>query len=227
MWAEDRVAQGWRLYEARRQSHEVARCLAKETGEDLQALRRSKGHVSEEVAKEVLAEQQQRIETLKQDARAQDEKLLSLRADLSSVLDFIALLARASRAKVHPEIQPKRGRADLQQVFQAFPEYDVPVPTAPNRRTESHHSKEPPKARDSKPKPCFQSLALPTEDSEEAEWSSWDSAEWRDNHSEKPQPPGRRLHDRHVRRLNEFRTRLEERPQLLEKMVERRRSLSP
>ena len=137
--------------------------------------------------------------------------------------------ASGQGTKVHPEIQPKRGRADLQQVFQAFPEYDVPLP-ASNRRTESHHSKEATKGRDSKLKPGFDSAAaLPTEDPEEAEadWSSWDSAEWRDNHSEKPQPPGRRLHERHVRQLNEFREQLEERPKLLEKMVKRRRSRSP
>ena len=113
--------------------------------------------------------------------------------------------------------------------FQAFPEYDLPLPTAPTRRMESH-SKELTKGRDSKPKPRLESMALPTEVSEEAEadWSSWDSAEWRDNFSsDKPQPPGRRLHEWHVRRLNEFRTRMEERPQLLEKTVKRRRSRSP
>eukprot|EP00439_Symbiodinium_sp_Y106_P087303 s29_g44.t2 len=137
MWTEDRVAQGLRLYEARRQSHEVARCLAKETGEDLQALRRSKGHVSEEVAKEVLAEQQQRIETLKQDARAQDEKLLSLRADLSSVLDFIVRVhidqqGGPSRRIVRHELLPAEfsravrfsdlGEAQLQELVTRYEE---------------------------------------------------------------------------------------------------------
>ncbi|CAE6960772.1 unnamed protein product [Symbiodinium natans] len=134
MWAEDGLARSWRLYESRRQSHEVAQCLAKETSVDLEALRRSKGHVSEEVAEEVLVEQRQRIEALKLDARAQDEKLLSLRADLSSVLDFIVRVhidqqGGGSRRIVRHELLPAEfarvrfselGEAQLQELVKRY-----------------------------------------------------------------------------------------------------------
>ncbi|CAE7358559.1 unnamed protein product, partial [Symbiodinium sp. CCMP2456] len=34
------------------------------------------------------------------------------------------------------------------------------------------------------------------------EWSSWDSAHWKEEHSKFPMPPDRRMHERHVRTLN-------------------------
>ncbi|CAK9008202.1 unnamed protein product [Durusdinium trenchii] len=89
MWVEDRLARAWRLFQSRTPSQRLARDLAKKSHAELEALRRSRGHVEEDVALEVLQSQRRRIDVMKQDATAQDEKLLSLGSDLRSVLDFM------------------------------------------------------------------------------------------------------------------------------------------
>ncbi|CAJ1407568.1 unnamed protein product [Effrenium voratum] len=135
MRAEDFLGRGHRLYESRRKSHEVAVQLAKESEEDLAALRRSRGHVSEEVAAEVLKEQQRRIELMRQDAKAQDEKLLALGADLRSVLDFMVRVNIDSRggpsrrlaAELAPELRQlgltEVGKAQLAELLKKYEVY--------------------------------------------------------------------------------------------------------
>lgn len=103
MRAEDGLGRVWRLYQSRSQSQLLAQQLAKRSRSDLEALRRSRGHVEKEVAAEVLSDQRRRIEMLKAEAAAQDEKLLSLGADLRSTLDFMVRVNLDARGARRPK----------------------------------------------------------------------------------------------------------------------------
>eukprot|EP00913_Durusdinium_trenchii_P001028 g946.t1 len=126
MWVEDRLARAWRLFQSRTPSQRLARDLAKKSHAELEALRRSRGHVEEDVALEVLQSQRRRIDVMKQDATAQDEKLLSLGSDLRSVLDFMVRVNLDARGGPNgplgelPELQNLNFSEEMQQVAEVL-----------------------------------------------------------------------------------------------------------
>mmetsp|Transcript_48721 Transcript_48721/g.114341 ORF Transcript_48721/g.114341 Transcript_48721/m.114341 type:complete len:170 (+) Transcript_48721:169-678(+) len=64
-------------------------------------------------------------------------------------------------------------------------------------------------------------LALGMDDDDgQREWSSWNSAHWKEEHPKFPMPPDRRMHERHIRTLNQFQKRIEKAPKALAKLVD-------
>ncbi|CAE8612218.1 unnamed protein product, partial [Polarella glacialis] len=89
MRAEDGLAHGRRILDSKSLSHRLVKKLWEEQDAEMQTLRRSRGHVSPEVAQEVLKEQRRRIDALREDSEAQNERLLRVGGDLKSILDFM------------------------------------------------------------------------------------------------------------------------------------------
>ena len=136
-----------------------------------------------------------------------------------------------SSRKVHAEAEP--GRGHVLKALEAFPEFDVPLPTVKKmgicrgRRSASKDSSKDSSEGAKLPKPGF---AICTEGSEEDDfkiaWSSWDSAHWRGTYAKHgPQPPDRRLHEFHLHCLDQFRTQVEKAPRVFLKAVKAKRIL--